>query len=330
MNRIDRLTGMILLLQGQRVITAETIAEHFEISVRTVYRDLAALGEAGVPIVAEAGVGYSLMRGYHMPPIMFTEDEAAALFLSGEVTEQVADDSLRHALRAAMLKIKSVLPQEKRDYLQRLSSTVSVRLRRDSNGAKHEKLLPLQDAVVKRRCLAINYDTANRGAITGRIVEPLGVVFYAREWHLIAWCRLRGEVRDFRLDRIRTWQMLDEVYQGHREFSVKDFLHSDAVPREMTPATVLVDPTTLEHFLQELPGTPVAREVQADGMVRLELLAFSLGWLHYFLLRYGLMVEALEPPSLREGLRTSALAVAARYESGKKERIPPNPETLLT
>ena len=96
MNRIDRLTGMILLLQGQRVITAEQIAAHFEISVRTVYRDLAALGEAGVPIVAEAGVGYSLMRGYHMPPVMFTEDEAAALFMSGEVTEQIADDSLIH------------------------------------------------------------------------------------------------------------------------------------------------------------------------------------------------------------------------------------------
>jgi predicted DNA-binding transcriptional regulator YafY len=314
MNRIDRLTGMILLLQGQRVITAETIADHFEISVRTVYRDLAALGEAGVPIVAEAGVGYSLMRGYHMPPIMFTEDEAAALFLSGEVAEQVADDSLRQALRAAMLKIKSVLPQEKRDYMQRLGNAVSVRLRRGSSGAKHETLLPIQDAVVKRRCLAISYDTANRGAITERIVEPLGVVFYAREWHLIAWCRLRGDVRDFRLDRIRAWQVLDEMYQGHEDFSVKEFLRSNTSTEEMAPATVIVEQGVLEHFLQELPGTPVARKILADGRVHLELLAFSMEWMHYFLLRYGTMVEVLEPASMRDGLRASALAVAKQYE----------------
>src|SRR4051812_45964721 len=101
MNRIDRLTGILLLLQSHRMITAQQIADHYEISVRTVYRDIAALGEAGVPIVAEAGHGYSLMRGYHVPPVMFTENEAAALFLSGEVTEQVADESLRDALRSA-------------------------------------------------------------------------------------------------------------------------------------------------------------------------------------------------------------------------------------
>ncbi|MFT6379079.1 MAG: putative DNA-binding transcriptional regulator YafY, partial [Akkermansiaceae bacterium] len=84
MNRIDRLTAMILMLQSHRVVTAEQIAGHFELSVRTVYRDLSALGEAGVPIVAEAGVGYSLMPGYHMPPVMFSEEEAAALLMSGE------------------------------------------------------------------------------------------------------------------------------------------------------------------------------------------------------------------------------------------------------
>lgn len=314
MNRIDRLTGMILLLQGQRVITAERIAEHFEISVRTVYRDLAALGEAGVPIVAEAGVGYSLMRGYHMPPIMFTEDEATALFLSGEVTEQVADDSLRQALRSAMLKVKSVLPQERRDYLLRLGQSVGVRLRRQNQAARHEALMPIQEAVVKRRCLAMSYNTANRGALTERVVEPLGVVFYAREWHLIAWCRLRLEVRDFRLDRIQAWQVLDEAFKGHEDFSLKEFLRRDITREEMTPATVIVQTIILDRFLNELPGTPVARQDLGDGRVRLELLAFSIEWLWHFLLGHGVMVEAVEPAELRDGVRAAALAVAKRYD----------------
>jgi len=111
MNRIDRLTAIILMLQSHRVVTAEQLAEYFEISVRTVYRDIAALGEAGVPIVAETGVGYSLMRGYNLPPVMFTQSEAAALFMSGQLAEQFGDESLQKSLSGALLKIQSALPE---------------------------------------------------------------------------------------------------------------------------------------------------------------------------------------------------------------------------
>ncbi len=313
MNRIDRLTGMILLLQGQRVITAEQVAAHFEISVRTVYRDLAALGEAGVPIVAEAGVGYSLMRGYHMPPVMFTEDEAAALFMSGEVAELVADESLRHSLRSALLKVRSVLPQEKRDYLHRLKDKVGVWSRNAGDVRRQDSLMPIQDAVARRRCLQIRYNTANRGAITPRVVEPLGLVFYSRQWHLIAWCRLRQDLRDFRLDRVAAWELLDECHDAHADFSVKEFLRENIANRELTPVCVIVDCDSLERFKSEMPCTPLAEHPLADGRVRLELLAFSLAWLADWLLGFGVRAEAIEPPELREGVRKAALAVAARH-----------------
>lgn len=313
MNRIDRLTGMILLLQGQRVITAEQIAGHFEISVRTVYRDLAALGEAGVPIVAEAGVGYTLMRGYHMPPVMFTEDEAAALFMSGEFTEQVADDSLKHSLRSAMLKVRSVLPPEKKDYVQRLKGTVGVWFRRPDDGVKRESLMPVQDAIVRRHCLSIRYNTANRGAITDRVVEPLGLLFYSRQWHLIAWCRLRHDFRDFRLDRIATWEVLGERFEGHAGFSVKEFLRENIESHELTPATVIVEREAVERFRAEMPCTPVSDENLSDGRVKLELLGFSIPWMAEWLLGFGLRVEAVEPAELRNAMREAAVAVAARY-----------------
>lgn len=314
MNRIDRLTGMILLLQGQRVITAEQIAAHFEISVRTVYRDLAALGEAGVPLSGEAGVGYSLMRGYHIPPVMFTADEAAALFLSGEVAEQIADDSLRSALRSALLKVRSVLPQEKRDYLNRLRNAVGVRLRRtDHEEARRESLMPIQDAIVRRRCLAIEYNTANRGAISQRIVEPLGLVYYSRQWHLIAWCRLRQDARDFRLDRISRWEVLDEGYQGHEDFSVRDFLTEPIERHELTPVTVLVESEALERFRVEVPSHRLSEEPLPDGRVRLELLAFSVPWLGEWLLGFGSRVEAYSPAELRQAVREAALAMAQRH-----------------
>lgn len=313
MNRIDRLTGMILLLQGQRVITAERIAEHFEVSVRTVYRDLAALGEAGVPIVAEAGVGYSLMRGYHMPPVMFTEDEAAALFMSCEVAGQVADGSLRQSLRAAMLKIRSVLPEERKDYLNRLNHTIGVYFRRPDGEGKRDSLMPVQDAIARRRCLAIRYNTANRGAITHRVVEPLGLVFYAHQWHLIAWCRLRQDARDFRLDRMASWDVLDENFSGHEGFSVKDFVKDCDDGCELVPVTVRVALEAVERFRLEMPCTPLVETTGPGAWVELELLAFSLDWLANWLLGFGTKAEAVAPEELRVKVRTAALAVAERH-----------------
>lgn len=313
MNRIDRLTGMILLLQGQRVITAEQIAAHFEISVRTVYRDLGALGEAGVPIVAEAGIGYSLMRGYHMPPVMFTEEEAAALFMSGEVTEQVADDSLKQSLRGALLKIKSVLPQEKRDYLARLKNAIGVWFRRGGNEDRRLSLMPIQDAVLRRRCLALRYNAAGQGKISTRVVEPLGLVFYSRQWHLIAWCRLRKDFRDFRLDRFAGWEVLEEIYEGHAGFSVKAFLQEKIDGDELTPATVKVSRHVLDRFRAEMPCTSPEEEILPDGGIVVEVLVCSMPWFSAWLLGFGTEVEALEPPELRDSLREAAMAVAARY-----------------
>jgi len=191
MNRIDRLTGTILLLQTHRGLSAEYIAAHWEISVRTVYRDLAALGEAGVPIVCEEGGNYRLMKSYHMPPVVFTEEEAAALFVSGAVTNQVADGSLKHSLRAALLKVRSVLSEERRNYLEGISQSLGVWL--NPSGVPS----PVQDAILRRRCLALRYDAGGRGMLTTRTVEPLGLLFYAGYWHLIAFCRLRAAFRIF-------------------------------------------------------------------------------------------------------------------------------------
>ena len=126
MNRVDRLIAIVVRLQSRRVVRAEDIAAHFEISVRTVYRDLAALGEAGIPIIAEAGVGYSLVKGYHLPPVMFTAEEASALFLGGKLVDHLTDASLRKQMDSALMKIRSVLPRDRQDYLDRLERSTAV------------------------------------------------------------------------------------------------------------------------------------------------------------------------------------------------------------
>lgn len=316
MNRIDRLTGMILLLQGHRVITAERLAEHFEISVRTVYRDLVALGEAGVPIMGEAGVGYSLMRGYHIPPVMFTEDEAAALFLSGEIAEQVADESLRAALRSALLKVRSVLPRERHDYLNRLQKSVDVQLPasreaggRDGDVHEHGLLMPLQQAVVRRHRVHLSYDAGGRGEITSRTVEPLGILFYGKEWHLIAYCRLRKDFRDFRMDRVVAWKVLPEIFSGHENFSLQEFLAEEISRQELTPMTVVFRSDAMERVRRECRYAP-KEETLPDSRVKVEMLAWSLDWIPEWLLSFGAGMEILQPLALREQVRQTALAVA--------------------
>lgn len=313
MNRIDRLTGMILLLQSHRVITAEQIAEHYEMSVRTVYRDLAALGEAGVPIVAEAGVGYSLMRGYHIPPVMFTEHEAAALFMSGEVTEQVADDSLRGSLRSALLKVKAVLPKDRQDHLNRLKNSLGVWISSRRKEDDQRSIMPLQQAVVQRRCVALEYNAGSRGEISKRIVEALGMMFYSREWHLIAYCRLRQDFRDFRLDRMAKWEVLPERFSGHEDFSVKSFLASVLNDQELIPTTILVHPSIMERVRREISCSCVAEETLPDGRIRMELLAWSHDWFMGWILSLGAQVEVLSPPMMRQKLRETALQMAERH-----------------
>lgn len=318
MNRIDRLTAMILMLQSERLVTAEQIAEHFEISVRTVYRDMAALGEAGVPIVAEAGVGYSLMRGYHMPPVMFTEEEAVALFVSGELAGKLGDPSLKQALKSTMLKIRAVLPVERRDYLGKLGESVSVF--GGSYGAGDETadqgpLMVVQEAVVRRRCLEMEYDTGGRGQLTKRIVEPLGVIFYGRNWHLIAWCRLRTEVRDFRLDRMATWQALGETFAVRDDFSLIDFLKSEVASDELIPITLDCENWIQDRVLAEIPAQLLKKpEPIAANAVRVEAMAYCLDWMARWLLGIGKGATVVNPPELRQKLVAAARELAAHHE----------------
>src|SRR5207249_7309042 len=171
------------------------MAAHFEISVRTVYRDLAALGEAGIPIMAEAGVGYSLVRGYHLPPVMFTAEEASALSIGGKLVDHLTDASLRKQMESALLKIRSVLPRDRQDYLDRLERSTAVVARR-SNAIPRlssEALMPIQRALAERRVLALDYQGGQRRELTSRQVEPLGLVYYSDNWHLIAVCRRRRD-----------------------------------------------------------------------------------------------------------------------------------------
>jgi len=318
MNRVDRLMAMVLRLQSRRVVRAEDLAAHFELSVRTVYRDIAALGEAGVPIMAEAGVGYSLVRGYHLPPVMFTAEEASALSIGGKLVEHLTDASLRKQMESALLKIRSVLPRDRQDYLDRLERSTAVVARR-SNAIPRlssEALIPIQRALAERRILALEYQGGQRRDVTHRQVEPLGLVYYADNWHLIAYCRLRRDVRDFRTDRIRKLQLQNELFSGHADFSLKRYLESETRDGTFEMARIRFQPEAMERVRREWFCGLVEENAEREGVV-VTLLACSFEWLAGWVLSFGSMAEVLAPARLKELVAAEAERVAAKYTASR-------------
>lgn len=200
MNRIDRLFGILILLQSKKYVTAEKIANQYQISVRTVYRDMKALSEQGVPLSFEQHKGYFIVQGYFLPPISFNSDEANALILMERFLAGFADKSITNHYTTALNKIKAVLKTSQKEKLESLNESIKLQLP-DRLTNDFEYLSILQNAISAKCLIEINYKN-NKEEISQREIEPIGLIFYAFSWHLIGWCHLRNDYRDFKVDRI--------------------------------------------------------------------------------------------------------------------------------
>lgn len=211
-NRLSRLTAILVQFQTQRIITATELAEKFQVSKRTIYRDIKALEKAGIPILTEEGIGYMLMEGYKMPPVMFTEKQANALILAEQLVLKSKDASFVKDFSEAIDKVKSILQYKAKDkanlLTKRTQYTEVITQERNSNN-----LSDLQYALTNYRLVRMEYVNKEKIAST-RIIEPFAIL-NAENWYLIAWCRLRKEFRFFRPDRIQKMEILSENFDPH-------------------------------------------------------------------------------------------------------------------
>lgn len=216
MNRIDRLFGILTLLQSRKFVSAEKISEKFGISIRTVYRDVKAICEQGIPVSFEPGKGYFIVQGYFLPPVSFTSDEAGAMLLMENIVRAFSDKSIQNNYSSALSKIKAVMSQSQKEKLEALSrSTRSQHPERFRND--YEYMTILQNAITAKTAVEIEYRNTKE-EFSRRHLEPIGLVFYAFAWHLIAWCELRSDYRDFKIDRIV------RINNNGKAFSKKDHL----------------------------------------------------------------------------------------------------------
>jgi predicted DNA-binding transcriptional regulator YafY len=222
MNRIDRLFGILVLLQSKKYVTAEAISGKFGISVRTVYRDVKALCEQGIPVSFEQHRGYFIVQGYFLPPVSFSFEEAGALLLMENLVYGFSDRSVHKNYSSALNKIKTVLRSSQKEKLELLAKNIRLQLPACINN-DFDYLTILQDAISTKNIVEMEYKN-NNNEVSKRIVEPIGLIFYAFSWHAIGWCHTRQDYRDFKIVRILKLKNTGAAFTRNDHIPVNDYM----------------------------------------------------------------------------------------------------------
>jgi predicted DNA-binding transcriptional regulator YafY len=306
MNRIDRVSAILIQLQSRRVVKAADIAERFGISLRTVYRDVKTLEEAGIPIIGEAGVGYSIMDGYRLPPVMFTREEATAFLTAEKFVEKLTDTSTSENYKSAMYKIKASLKTAEKNLLEDIDSNIEV-LRSHDNLTVDNKghIQTLLNSIAQKKVLTIEYFANHSQEHTKRNIEPIGIFYKDNYWHLIAFCQLRDAYRDFRVDRINKVLVTDNTFNSKHP-TLKAYIAATAKEQELDMVIIRVEKSMFCHLGYQKYYSGFVSEKTVGNQIEMTFLTASLeGFARWFMM-FGDAAEIITPDSLKE--RVGAIA----------------------
>lgn len=317
MNRTDRLLAIVLELQRNGARRAEDLAATFETSKRTIYRDIQALCESGVPVVAQAGIGYSLVEGYFLPPLSFSTDEATMLLLGSEFVADSFDSQYREAAHSASRKIEAVLSEKLRGEVGYLRNSIAfVAPETLASGASAKFLPTLRRAIIEQKTIRFHYHTRysmdRSQAKKTRDADPYGLIHYGDAWYLMGYCHLRQEVRQFRLDRMTDLQLMDQSFirppdfkfepppEDDRKLIIRVLFNADAAPwvRESS-----------SYYVAQMEDHPNGLLVTMKAHFEEEVVWWLLSW--------GDQVEVIEPESVRLRMAEAAKKIFKKYQPEK-------------
>ncbi|MCI0728920.1 MAG: YafY family transcriptional regulator [Chloroflexi bacterium] len=314
MNRVDRLMAYLLLFQSRGLMRAQDFARRFEISERTVYRDIQALGEVGVPIVAMPGEGYRLMPGYYLPPIAFSPEEARALFLAVSMLSgfTTAGDTQK-AAQAALEKIRAVLPAATLRQAEALQAIIRFFAFPNSPlDFDDPRFLRLQEAIHRRQVVHLRYHAQHSNEVTERDVEPMQLVMIDKAWVLSAYCRLRQGARAFRLDRI------DKLTLRQEQFTPRDLGVQIPQPGPLRivvrfDASIVRWVRERQHYSLDETETAAINNSSEEGDALMVYRPRSFDQIEGWLFSWGEKVEILEPAELRRHMAKIARRILAQH-----------------
>ncbi len=295
-NTATRLINLVMLLQRRPNQKACDLANELGVSVRTLHRYFAMLDEMGIPVYSERGPygGFSLVRGYKMPPLVFSPEEAAALLLGVNLVEEMWGKLYREAARSALAKLENVLPDEQQLEIAWARHTLyATGFHRSDPQTVSLALEKIRSTCREHRKLRIRYQSSGKLETSDRIVHPYGLVYRWGWWYLVAFCELRNEMRSFRVDRIVEIHLLEQVFLPQDEFNLKSFLN-EQLPQPEVEITM--------RFLPEFAGaafdnrtTWKKMETRPDGSVVVTYLSPRLEWGVSLAMGFGPIVEIIEP-----------------------------------
>ena len=317
MNRTDRLLAIVLELQAKGWQRAEDLAHTFEISKRTIYRDLQALSEAGVPVVSVPGQGYSLVEDYFLPPVSFSVEEALALILGSDFVGQTFDAQYRKSANSAASKIQAVLPERSQAEVRALQHRMRlVAVDQLDDFQRPHILQQIRSAIINNRRIRFIYHTRSTDDIAGEVkardADPYGLVHYSRAWYITAYCHLRQDMRNFRLDRIDQLTILDKTFLRPPDFELQQ---SWDTTRNVS-VRVLFGKQVI-RWVREEPSFFQVEEIERDDGLMVTFLVRDVRDLLQWLLGWGRHVRVLEPVELQALMVEEAEAILRNHRNSE-------------
>ncbi|MGJ1430901.1 helix-turn-helix transcriptional regulator [Sphingobacterium spiritivorum] len=298
--KFDRTVAILIQLQSKRVVKAQELADRFNVSLRTIYRDIRTLEASGVPIFGEAGTGYSLMEGYRLPPIMFTREEATSFVAAEKLMQQYVDQGIQEHFSSAIIKIKAVLKSMEKDLLSNLESQVLIQ----SNNKNLNTLVPnalsvLFESISRKKKVRMHYQTIENEHPETRVIEPVGIFHENKFWYMIAYCYLRKAYRQFRTDRIQRLEALEDAFDIEHP-AISEFLHKrqDVEKRKVV---ILMDAKIAKYLVWQRDAYGFISEERVEGgKVRLTFMtAYMCEDFARWFMMFADVAEIEEPPELK-------------------------------
>jgi predicted DNA-binding transcriptional regulator YafY len=305
--RFNRILQLYFVLQSKSAVTIEELENRFETSRRTIYRDLRALEQAGIPITCTVGTGYSIVEGFRMQPSRFTQEEVLSLMIAEKIMQQHETKFIKRHFESALIKVKGSFQVQQKNILDNLDNKLHI-----NSGLNSESYLPnvievLLGSIVKRLAVSISYLKNSESNPNTRNIEPVGLFYESNFWYVIAFCLLRNDYRHFRLDRIKGVNTLDQSF-SREHLSVEEIGNQDS-GATITKISVKVD-RPFAHYLyweRQHFGYKTEELIDKHIFMHFDCEIHTTAFIRWFL-EFVDIAEIIEPASLNEELKTILLA----------------------
>ena len=301
--RFDRIIAILVQLQSKRIVKAQELADRFQVSLRTIYRDIRTLEASGVPIISEAGVGYSIMDGYRLPPVMFTREEAGSFVAAEKFMQKFLDKSLGSYHESAMFKVKSVLKGSEKDWISALESQIRVNPSQELfNENLPNALQILFESIAEKKQVFLKYHSLDSEIPSERNIEPVGLFHENGFWYVFAYCHFRVDYRQFRTDRMLAINRTQHSFTLEHG-TIDDHLKKEEVLKT-TKVKILVDKSVTRFINSDRKHYGFINETRKGSQVEMTFMTADVdnGFARWYLM-FCDYAQIIEPESLKNRIK---------------------------